>query len=67
MQIGFNVWQKVLECYEINNLYYSFYIFFMYGSCFIVLKVITNHLLIFLFNIYRNKNYIHHYKSYMNG
>ena len=54
MQIGFNVWQKVLECYEINNLYYSFYIFFMYGSCFIVLKVIINHLLIF-FLIYIQK------------
>ena len=47
MQIGFIVWQEALKDNKISELYYSFYIFFMFGSCFIVLKVNIYFLLIF--------------------
>ena len=39
MQIGFNVWQEALKGKETSELYYSFSSLFMFGSCFIVLKV----------------------------
>ena len=39
MQIGFNVWQEALKGKETSELYYSFFSFFIFGSCFIVLKV----------------------------
>ena len=48
MQIGFNVWQEALKGKETSELYYSFYSFFMFGSCFIVLKVIIYLLIIFM-------------------
>jgi hypothetical protein len=51
MQIGFNVWQEVLKGKETSELYYSFYSFFMFGSCFIVLKVIIYFLIIFMIKI----------------
>jgi hypothetical protein len=40
MQIGFKAWQNTLDGKDTSELYYSFYIFFMLASCFIVLKVI---------------------------
>ena len=40
MQIGFKVWQDILSGKETNDLYYSFYVFFMIAACSIVLKVI---------------------------
>lgn len=57
MQIGFKVWQDASIGKDINELYYSFYIFYMIGSCFIVLKVkiIIN----FIFDKYRSKIYFH--------
>ncbi len=54
MQIGFNVWQEALKGKETNELYYSFFSFFMFGSCFIVLKVNNISFNIF-YNIYRKK------------
>jgi hypothetical protein len=41
MQVGFKVWQDILNGKDTNELYYSFYVFFMIASCSIVLKVIT--------------------------
>ena len=39
MQIGFKVWQDILKGKDTNELYYSFYIFFMVATFSIVLKV----------------------------
>ena len=47
MQVGFKIWQDILNGKDTNELYYSFYTFFMIASCSIVLKVI-----IFIFNNY---------------
>ena len=47
MQVGFKAWQDILNGKDTNDLYYSFYTFFMIASCSIVLKVI-----IFIFNNY---------------
>ena len=41
MQVGFKVWQDILNGKDTNELYYSFYVFFMIASCTIVLKVIS--------------------------
>ena len=56
MQIGFNVWQEALKGKETNELYYSFFSFFMFGSCFIVLKVNNISFNIF-YNIYIEKKF----------
>ena len=45
MQIGFKVWQDILNGKETNELYYSFYLFFMIACCSIVLKVIIYYLI----------------------
>ena len=45
MQVGFKVWKEILNGKDTNELYYSFYIFFMIASCSIVLKVIIQHLI----------------------
>lgn len=58
MQIGFIVWQEALKDNKISELYYSFYIFFMFGSCFIVLKVNIYFLLIFKLIYIQNHNLI---------
>ena len=42
MQIGFKVWQDSAKGKDISELYYSFYIFYMIGSCLIVLKLNIN-------------------------